>query len=81
GETLTGIGAAASLPALFSADGVAWSRLNARWGFQVRRSTDGLRLRHALTDTPHQTLPPARRPGGTGPQPPFPRPSRWPPAP
>ena len=51
GETLTGIGAAASLPALFSVAGVAWSRLNAGWGFQVRRSTDGLRLRHGLTET------------------------------
>lgn len=77
GETLTGIGAAASLPALFSVAGVAWSRLNAGWGFQVRRSTDGLRLRHGLTETTHQTVPPGRVQGVTVSQPLFWRPFGW----
>ena len=68
---------AAALPLLFPVVGQLWSGLNGGWGFQVRRSADGLRLRHGLTETTHQTVPPGRVQGVTVSQPLFWRPFGW----
>lgn len=75
--SLTGIVVAAGLPLAFAVVGQAWSGLNGGWGFQVRRSADGLRLRHGLTETTHQTVPPGRVQGVTVSQPLFWRPFGW----
>ena len=37
-----------------------WAGLNKGWGFTVRTSEDGLRLRYGLTETTSQTIPPGR---------------------
>nr|WP_276518836.1 PH domain-containing protein [Micrococcus endophyticus] len=74
---LTGIVVAWGLPLAFAVVGQAWSGLNGGWGFQVRRSADGLRLRHGLTETTHQTVPPGRVQGVTVSQPLFWRPFGW----
>lgn len=76
-DTLTGIVVAWGLPLAFAVVGQAWSGLNGGWGFQVRRSADGLRLRHGLTETTHQTVPPGRVQGVTVSQPLFWRPFGW----
>ena len=51
---------ASGLPAAFSLAGAVWSGLNKGWGFTVRTSEDGLRLRYGLTETTSQTIPPGR---------------------
>lgn len=51
---------ASALPFVFSLAGAVWSGLNKGWGFTVRTSEDGLRLRYGLTETTSQTIPPGR---------------------
>lgn len=75
--TILGVLGASALPLVFAAAGSLWSGLNSGWGFQVRRSADGLRLRHGLTETTHQTVPPGRVQGVTVSQPLFWRPFGW----
>lgn len=48
------------VPAFFGIGARAWSRINAGFGFRAASSSDGLRLRHGLTDTQHRTVPPGR---------------------
>ncbi|MDY6054650.1 PH domain-containing protein [Micrococcus sp.] len=62
---VSAMGLATLLPVLLAVVTTVWSRLNSGWGFQVRRTRDGLRLRHGLTETTHQTVPPGRVQGVT----------------
>ncbi|MGW5853362.1 MULTISPECIES: PH domain-containing protein [Micrococcus] len=75
--TVLGVLGASALPMAFAVLGGLWSGLNTGWGFQVRRSADGLRLRHGLTETTSQTVPPGRVQGVTVSQSLFWRPFRW----
>ena len=79
GEEMAVLGliGAPSLPLGFALLGGLWSGLNSGWGFTVRRSPDGLRLRHGLTETTSQTIPPGRVQGVTVAQPLFWRPFGW----
>ena len=53
-------GIAAILPAAFAMVGYFWSRLAGGYGFVAGISEDGIRLRHGLTETRRQTVPPGR---------------------
>lgn len=75
--TVLGVLAASALPLGFGVLGGLWSGLNSGWGFTVRRSRDGLRLRHGLTETTSQTVPPGRVQGVRVSQPMFWRPFGW----
>lgn len=48
------------LPALLGAVSWVWSRLNGAATFRAAISPDGIRLRHGLTETRTQTVPPGR---------------------
>lgn len=48
------------IPGGIAVVGGFWSELNAGYGFRASWSTDGLRLKHGLTDTQHRTVPPGR---------------------
>lgn len=48
------------IPGGIAVAGGFWSELNAGFGFRASWSTDGLRLKHGLTDTQHRTVPPGR---------------------
>jgi putative membrane protein len=48
------------LPMLLASGGVVWSRFNSGFGFRAASSPDGVRLRHGLTETRSQTVPPGR---------------------
>ncbi|MEJ5944252.1 PH domain-containing protein [Pseudokineococcus basanitobsidens] len=48
------------LPALLGAGAAAWGMFARGFGFRVAASPDGLRLRHGLTETRAQTVPPGR---------------------
>lgn len=48
------------LPALFALFGYFWTRLSGGFGFTAGLSEDGIRLRHGLTETRRQTVPPGR---------------------
>ena len=50
----------ATLGALFGLLGFFWSRINGGFNFTAGISEDGLRLRHGLTETRRQTVPPGR---------------------
>ncbi|WP_127913438.1 PH domain-containing protein [Micrococcus sp. FDAARGOS_333] len=69
GETrwsIIGLGAAGfAVPLLFAIVASTWSGLNKGWGFTVRHSRDGLKLRYGLTETNSQTVPPGRVQGVT----------------
>lgn len=55
------VGAAfAFLPALFGGVGAFWSRINQGASFRAAISPDGIRLRHGLTESRTQTVPPGR---------------------
>lgn len=54
-----------AVPLLFAIVTNTWSGLNKGWGFTVRHSRDGLRLRYGLTETNSQTVPPGRVQGVT----------------
>lgn len=54
-----------AFPLLFGMVTSTWSGLNKGWGFTVRHSRDGLRLRYGLTETNSQTVPPGRVQGVT----------------
>ena len=49
-----------ALPALLGSAGVLWNRVNRGVGFRGAISPDGIRLRHGLTETRSQTVPPGR---------------------
>jgi putative membrane protein len=49
-----------AVPVLFGMVASTWSGLNKGWGFTVRHSQDGLKLRYGLTETNSQTVPPGR---------------------
>ncbi|MCG7423338.1 PH domain-containing protein [Micrococcus porci] len=66
-----------TFPLLFSLAGAVWSGLNKGWGFTVRDSSDGLRLRYGFTETVSQTVPPGRVQGVEISQPLFWRPFGW----
>ena len=48
------------LPAVFALFGYFWARLSGGFGFAAGLSEDGIRLRHGLTETRRQTVPPGR---------------------
>lgn len=50
----------ATVGALFGLLGFFWSRINGGFHFTAGLSDDGLRLRHGLTETRRQTVPPGR---------------------
>ncbi|WP_234988099.1 PH domain-containing protein [Demequina sp. NBRC 110056] len=50
----------AMLPLLFGILGYFWSRLSGGFGFTAAISEDGIRLKHGLTETRRQTVPPGR---------------------
>ncbi|MDE0573676.1 PH domain-containing protein [Demequina sp. B12] len=56
----TGGGLVAILPAVLAVGGYAWNELNSGFNFRAALSEDGIRLRHGLTETRRQTLPPGR---------------------
>lgn len=66
-----------AVPLLFAAVASLWSGLNKGWGFTVRHSRDGLKLRYGLTETNSQTVPPGRVQGVAIQQPLFWRPLGW----
>ncbi|NNH06148.1 PH domain-containing protein [Cellulomonas fimi] len=47
-------------PALFGVVSYAWSRINQGASFRAATSPDGIRLRHGLTESRAQTVPPGR---------------------
>lgn len=47
-------------PALFGLVASVWSTFSRGFGFRIAASPDGLRLRHGLTETRAQTVPPGR---------------------
>ncbi|WP_234983342.1 PH domain-containing protein [Demequina sp. NBRC 110053] len=53
-------GIAAILPAAFALVGYFWTRLSGGYGFTAGISEDGIRLKHGLTQTRRQTVPPGR---------------------
>lgn len=65
------------VPLLFAVVTTTWSGLNKGWGFTVRHSRDGLRLRYGLTETNSQTVPPGRVQGVAIRQSLFWRPLGW----
>lgn len=48
------------LPALIGGVGVVWSRFSGEFAFRAAISQDGIRLRHGLTESRAQTVPPGR---------------------
>lgn len=48
------------VPAVLGAGGYVWSRINTGATFRAAASPDGIRLRHGLTETRAQTVPPGR---------------------
>lgn len=48
------------LPALLGAGGYIWSRFSGEFSFRAAISPDGIRLRHGLTESRAQTVPPGR---------------------
>jgi putative membrane protein len=48
------------VPALFAMLGFFWTRLSGGFGFTASLSEDGIGLRHGLTETRRQTVPPGR---------------------
>lgn len=48
------------VPALLGSAGFIWSRINQGAGFRAAISPDGIRLRHGLTESRAQTVPPGR---------------------
>ncbi|GIG53744.1 PH domain-containing protein [Demequina activiva] len=48
------------LPALLGLLGFFWARLSGGFGFAAGLAEDGIRLRHGLTETRRQTVPPGR---------------------
>lgn len=48
------------VPALLGVGGYVWNRLNTGATFRAAASPDGIRLRHGLTETRAQTVPPGR---------------------
>ncbi len=48
------------VPALLGAGGFVWNRINTGATFRAAASPDGIRLRHGLTETRTQTVPPGR---------------------
>ncbi|WP_062462112.1 PH domain-containing protein [Demequina soli] len=57
---VVGTSLVAIVTALAALLGFFWSRLNGGFGFTAGISADGLRLRHGLTETRRQTVPPGR---------------------
>jgi len=50
----------AMLPALLGTAGYVWSRFTSEFDFRAAISPDGIRLRHGLTESRAQTVPPGR---------------------
>lgn len=50
----------AMFPALLGAGGYVWSRFSGEFSFRAAISPDGIRLRHGLTESRAQTVPPGR---------------------
>ncbi|MBO3089951.1 PH domain-containing protein [Cellulomonas dongxiuzhuiae] len=48
------------IPAVLGAGGYVWGRINTGATFRAAASPDGIRLRHGLTETRTQTVPPGR---------------------
>lgn len=48
------------LPVLLGTVGYAWNRFSSEFGFRAALSPDGIRLRHGLTSSRAQTVPPGR---------------------
>lgn len=48
------------VPAALGAGGYVWNRVNSEATFRAAASPDGIRLRHGLTETRTQTVPPGR---------------------
>lgn len=55
-----GGGIITTVTALAGIVGVAWTQVNAAYGFQAAISQDGIRLKHGLMETRRQTVPPGR---------------------
>jgi len=71
------LSAGIAFPLLFAVLASTWKGLNKGWGFTVRHSRDGLKLRYGLTETNSQTVPPGRVQGVTIRQSLFWRPLGW----